>query len=66
VVKAKPPDIELEVLLRQDILNSVKSVAIHAIGGLERRDRLVGAMQEGLDLAVAREDEYLASLEEQS
>jgi type III secretion protein W len=62
--KAKPPDIEREVLLRQDILNAVKNVAIHAIGDLERRDRLVGALQEGLDLAVAREDEYLASLEE--
>jgi type III secretion protein W len=64
VALAKPPDIELEVLFRQDLLNSVKNVAVHAIGDLERRDRFMAAVQEGLDLAVAREDDYLASLEE--
>jgi type III secretion protein W len=64
VALAAPPDIEKEVLFRQDLLNSVKSVSIHALGDLEQRGRLMAAVQEGLDLAVAREDEMLAAMED--
>jgi type III secretion protein W len=64
VALARPKDIETEVLFRQDLLNSVKSVAVHVFGDHDKRERFMGAVQEGLDLAVAREDEYLASMED--
>jgi type III secretion protein W len=64
VSRAAPPDIEKETLFRQDLLASVKKVSIEAFGDLDRRERLVGAVQEGLDQAIEREDEWLASLEE--
>ncbi|MDR2366679.1 MAG: type III secretion system gatekeeper subunit SctW [Deltaproteobacteria bacterium] len=64
VVKAMPPDIELEVLFRQDLLNSLKSVSYQTFEDGEKRSRFINAVQDGLDLAVAREDEWLASLED--
>jgi type III secretion protein W len=63
VALAKPPDIEMEVLFRQDLLNSTKSIATQTFEDQERRERFVGAIQDGLDFAIAREDEWLASME---
>ncbi|MDR2302069.1 MAG: type III secretion system gatekeeper subunit SctW [Deltaproteobacteria bacterium] len=64
VAKAKPPDVELEVLFRQDLLNTLKSLSYQTFEDGEKRSRFINAVQDGLDLAVAREDEWLASLEE--
>jgi type III secretion protein W len=61
---AAPPDIEREVLFRQELLKSVKNVSIQTFSGPEPRGRLLDALQEGLDLAVAREDEWLAAMED--
>ena len=61
---ASPPDIELEVLFRQELLKSVKSVSVQTFSGPESRGRLMEALQDGLDLDVAREDEWLAAMED--
>ena len=63
VALARPPDIEREVLFRQDLLNAVKNVSLQTFGEPETRGRLLTALQDGLDMAVAREDEWLAARE---
>jgi type III secretion protein W len=64
VALANPPDIEKEVLFRQDFFNAAKNVSIQTFGDPEARGRLLSTLQEGLDLAVAKEDEWLAAQEE--
>ena len=64
VALADPPDIEKEVLFRQDLLNAAKNVSIQTFGEPEARGHFLTTLQEGLDLAVAREDEWLAAQEE--
>ena len=64
VALARPPDVEREVLFRQDFLNAVKNVSVQTFGEPETRGRLLSALQEGLDQAVAREDEWLAAMED--
>jgi type III secretion protein W len=64
VRKAQPEDIEKEVLFRQDLLNALKSLSFQTFEDSEKRSRFLNAVQDALDLAVAREDEWLASLEE--
>jgi type III secretion protein W len=61
---ANPPDIEKEVLFRQDLYNTSRDVSPQAFGDLEIRNRCLVALQEGLDQAVAREDAWLAEQEE--
>ena len=63
VALADPPDIEKEVLFRQDLLNAAKNVSIQTFGEPEARGHFLTTLEEGLDLAVAREDEWLAARE---
>ncbi|MDR2441947.1 MAG: type III secretion system gatekeeper subunit SctW [Deltaproteobacteria bacterium] len=64
--KANPEDIEKEVLFRQDLLQSVKNLTVQTFGDLDQRARFINAIQEGLDEAVSREDEWLAAMEDDS
>ncbi|MDR1546864.1 MAG: type III secretion system gatekeeper subunit SctW [Deltaproteobacteria bacterium] len=57
---AAPPDIEKEVLFRQDLFNAARGVVPRAFGDLDVRNRCLAALQDGLDQAVAREDAWLA------
>ncbi|GHT82024.1 SepL/TyeA/HrpJ family type III secretion system gatekeeper [Betaproteobacteria bacterium] len=58
---AKAPDIEREVLFAQELLASSRSLSPLFFDGLENRMRFIDAVQETVDNAVAREDEWLAS-----
>jgi type III secretion protein W len=60
---AKPPDIEREVLFYQELLGTVRLFSPQFFDGPESRLKVMGSVQEALDLAITREDEYLASLE---
>ncbi|MDR2164530.1 MAG: type III secretion system gatekeeper subunit SctW [Zoogloeaceae bacterium] len=61
VVKdAKPPDIEHEVLFLQELLNTSRQFSPLFFGGVEERMKFIDAVQEAVDHAVAREDEWLA------
>jgi type III secretion protein W len=61
VVKdAKPPDIEHEVLFLQELLNTSRQFSPLFFGGAEERMKFIDAVQEAVDQAVAREDEWLA------
>jgi type III secretion protein W len=66
VAKAGPCDPEKEVLFRQDLLNTTKTVTMQAFEDLESRQRCLAALQEGLDQAIDREDVWLAAMEENS
>ncbi|MDR3037791.1 MAG: TyeA family type III secretion system gatekeeper subunit, partial [Candidatus Adiutrix sp.] len=61
---ARPPDIEKEVLFLQELLGTVRRFSPQFFDGPENRMKVMAAVQEAVDQAVAREDEYLAGLEE--
>lgn len=61
--KAHPPDIEREVLFRQDLLAAVRRLPTAFLDAGEGKTSFVDALRTSLDAAIAREDEYLASLE---
>ncbi|MDR1577781.1 MAG: type III secretion system gatekeeper subunit SctW [Deltaproteobacteria bacterium] len=63
VTLASPPDIEKEVLFRQDLYNTSRNCLPQAFGDLDVRNRYLDSLREGLDKAIAQEDEFLASLE---
>lgn len=65
VQKAGAPDIEREVLFTQDVLAAVKRFPTELFDDADARERLIDSWQSTLDEAVAREDEYLASLEDE-
>jgi type III secretion protein W len=58
---AKAPDIEREVLFAQELLATSRSLSPLFFDGLENRMKFIDAVQETVDNAVAREDEWLAS-----
>ena len=62
--RAEPPDLEREVLFLQEFMSTVRSYSPQLFDGNEQRMKFIGALQESLDAAIAREDEYLASLED--
>ena len=64
VQAARPPDIEREVLFLQELLGTVRLFSPQFFDGPESRMKVMAAVQETLDRAIAREDEYLASLAE--
>lgn len=61
--KAKPSDIEHEVLFLQELLATVRKFPVELFDDESGRMRILDAVQSSVDDAVAREDEYLASLE---
>ncbi|MDR3054889.1 MAG: TyeA family type III secretion system gatekeeper subunit [Zoogloeaceae bacterium] len=58
---AKAPDIEREVLFAQELLATSRSLSPLFFDGLENRMKFIDAVQEAVDKAVLREDEWLAS-----
>jgi len=63
VAKANPPDIEHEVLFTQDLLAMVRKFPTSLFGDTNNHAIVLDAVQAAVDDVVAREDEYLASLE---
>lgn len=62
--RARPPDLEREVLFLQEFLSTARSFSPQLFEGPENRMKFIAALQETVDAAIAREDAYLASLEE--
>lgn len=62
VSKAKAPDIEREVLFLQELLNMTRNLPVQLFDGEQGRMKVIDAVQESVDAAIRREDEYLASL----
>jgi type III secretion protein W len=58
---AKAPDIGLEVLFAQELLATSRSFSPLFFDGLENRMKFIDAVQETVDNAIVREDEWLAS-----
>jgi type III secretion protein W len=63
VKAARPPDIEKEVLFLQELLNTARGFSPRLFDSADNRLKFIDAVQQALDQAIAREDEYLASLE---
>ncbi len=61
--RAKAPDIEREVLFLQEMLNMTRSFPSQLFDGDQGRMKVLDAVQEAVDNAVAREDEFLAAQE---
>lgn len=61
--KANAPDIEHKVLFLQELLGTTRSFSPTLFDGNEGRMKILNAVQEAVDTAVAEEDEYLASQE---
>ncbi|MDR2786891.1 MAG: type III secretion system gatekeeper subunit SctW [Candidatus Accumulibacter sp.] len=57
--KASPPDIEHEVLFFQELLGTSRSFSPLLFENAEERMKFIGAVQESVDAAIAREDEIL-------
>lgn len=62
--RAKAPDIEREVLFLQEILNMTRSFPSQLFDGDQGRMKVLDAVQEAVDNAIAREDAFLAAQEE--
>jgi type III secretion protein W len=58
---AKAPDIEREVLFAQELLNTARGFSPLFFDGVETRMKFIEAVQETVDKAIAREDDWLAS-----
>ncbi|MBO4318207.1 MAG: type III secretion system gatekeeper subunit SctW [Mailhella sp.] len=61
--KAHAPDIEHEVLFLQELMNTSRDFPSELFDGDQGRMKVLDAVQEAVDKAIEREDEYLASLE---
>ena len=61
--KAKAPDIEHEVLFLQELLNTARNFPPAFFDDDQGRMKVLDAVQEAVDQAIAREDEYLAGQE---
>ncbi|MCF0253396.1 MAG: type III secretion system gatekeeper subunit SctW [Duodenibacillus sp.] len=61
--KAAPPDIEHEVLFKQELLMAVRSFPVALFDDEQGRMTVMDAVQASVDDAIAREDEWLASQE---
>ena len=60
--KAKAPDIERQVLFLQELLNTTRTLPVLFFDGEQGRMTVLDAVQEAVDNAIQREDEYLASM----
>lgn len=60
--QAKAPDIEHEVLFLQEVQRMGRNVTPQLFNGTEGRMRILDAIQDAVDKAIEREDEYLDSL----
>lgn len=60
--KAKAPDIERQVLFLQELLSMTRNLPIQLFDGEQGRMKVLDAVQESVDNAIQREDEYLANL----
>lgn len=58
--EAGAPDIERKVLFLQELLNTVRSFTPALFDGTEGRMKVLNAVQDAVDAAVAEEDEWLA------
>ena len=58
---AKAPDIEHEVLFAQELLGMARNFSPLFFDGPENRMKFIDAVQETVDNAIAREDEWLAA-----
>ena len=61
--KAHAPDIEHEVIFLQEMLNMARKFPPALFDDEQGRMKVLDAVQEAVDKAIAREDEYLASQE---
>ncbi len=61
--KAKPPDIELEVLFLQELLTACRNIPPRVFGSEQEYGKVIEAVQTSVDNAITREDEWLASLD---
>lgn len=61
--KASAPDIEHEVIFLQELLNASRKFPVALFGDDTGRMKVLDAMQEAVDKAVEREDEWLAQQE---
>ena len=61
--EAKAPDIERKVLFLQELLNTTRSFAPSLFDGNEGRMKVLDAVQDAVDAAIAEEDAWLASQE---
>lgn len=59
VDQADPQDIEREVLFLQEMLAAVRKFPIMVFDNVENRVKVMGAVQDAVDDAVRREDEFL-------
>ncbi|MBQ4567010.1 MAG: type III secretion system gatekeeper subunit SctW [Desulfovibrio sp.] len=59
--EARAPDIERKVLFLQELLNVSRSFTPMLFDGTEGRMRVIGAIQDAVDTAIAEEDQWLAS-----
>lgn len=60
---AGAPDIEHEVLFLQELMNSCRKFPTALFGDEQSRMKVLDAVQEAIDAAVSREDEWLAAQE---
>lgn len=63
MAKARPSDIEHEVLFLQELLNTARSFPSKLFDGDQGRMKVIDAIQESVDKAIEREDAFLASQE---
>ena len=61
--KAKPVDIEHEVLFLQELMTTTRSIPPRLYDGDQGFIKVMDAVQQSVDNAIMREDDYLASLE---
>ncbi len=61
--EAKAPDIERKVLFLQELLNTTRTFAPSLFDGNEGRMKVLNAVQDAVDAAIAEEDAWLASQE---
>ena len=62
--RAQAPDIEHEVLFLQEMLNMTRNFPSQLFDGDQGRMKVLDAVQERVDNAIAREDEFLAAQDE--
>ncbi len=63
LAKAGAPDIEREVLFLQELLSTARKFPVALFDDEQGRMKILDAVQESVDRAIEREDEYLASQE---
>ena len=62
--RSKAPDIEHEVLFLQELLTTTRNFPSRLFDGDQGRMKVLDAVQERVDEAIAREDEFLAAQDE--